>query len=71
MFSFFGPRTPNCPVSGQPMRAVSLEVVPDSARREFARMNGYRPMAQYGWYVCDVCRIHIHQPTLQTRGERR
>lgn len=65
MFGLFN-QTPRCPVDNRKMVNVHHNTVPPAALREFARMNRYQPLLQYGWYYCPEHEIHIHKQALET-----
>jgi len=64
MFGIFD-QSPRCPVCGRKMVNVIYYQVPSAAKREFARMNRYRPLSQYGWYYCAEDELHIHKHTVE------
>jgi ribosomal protein L34E len=61
----FGNPAPKCPVCGQKMVNVPFHQVPPAALREFARLNKYQPLNEYGWYACHKCGIHIHKQAVE------
>lgn len=65
MFGLLKPTLPDCPVCGELMSNVFHYEVPAAAKREFARMNRYRPLLKTGWYHCSTCELHIHRHTVE------
>jgi hypothetical protein len=65
MFGIFGDPTPKCPVCHCKMVNVAFYQVPTAVLREFARLNRYQPLSQYGWYYCPEHEIHIHKQAVE------
>ena len=60
-----------CPICHVKMKKVDYKEVDCHIAHEWARLNMWDLLSQTGWYLCPICRLHVHAPTVKKQKQRR